>query len=888
MSSDKITTFPELAPLPETQASTFSPTGTGGGFASQFTGDIYTSRGRFGNGTDYVEITAQEMKSANYVSGTSGWQIKYNGDCEFNEGVFRGDVSIGSLHIPNETTASSFHTDTLGNSWWGCNVANFTADNDNANAYILNTGISKFQNITITGGSVATSTLSGLVALANENIAAQGWTMTCVFSATDADTVAWAAGAITTAAGTVYNIDAGNTGNMAATTYIYLDIAVSTTVLQATTTAATAIGSGKILVATAVNNSDATSEAQYQVFGGIGGVRLFVDNLSANLASTNEFVSNSAQLANLVVTNAKINDLAVDKLTAGTISSKAITMAVTPTAGDVYLSIGTTAPTTWTATNGILMGVDDSDSDKVKFFMGDGTTSVDWNVTTLNTLTIKGVVTITGGSGISNLSDAGALATLSVIGNAYITDLAVDKLTAGTISSKAITLAVAAGTGDAKIQAGKTDFTNTENGFILGLDDSDSDKTKFYIGDATTYFNFDGSSVVINADVSNLEVVEAGENIAAGDVVVIKNTADDTGTTIDKDTYVDSFNSGTNYGTSEHLYVGTAFTGGASNQYSYIYFPTAVSNTKQIIKAELMLYCNDEAGGAGRVIQLRNIIEAWVEGNITWNSKPVSQDVFLDYFTVNEYTADWSTDTWYAFDITEIYKFWKEGALTNYGLEMRENGGFGANEYVRFSSSDNATAANRPKIRLTYTGNSDGKAYKTDIEDYNLCRTILGVASTTATTGNDVTIIKSGKVATVADISRGRRVFISSTGTLGGTTLRERQICMGMIGTTANQLDLDIQRNRFFIKKLTVPTAGSNKDFYVLEDTQRVDITMMIDDGAGSVANGLYTVYRGEEKKISLLADGTAWVKINFENDYISFTCDAGTTYEYFDVKMYN
>ncbi len=92
----------------------------------------------------------------------------------------------------------------------------------------------------------------------------------------------------------------------------------------------------------------------------------------------------------------------------------------------------------------------------------------------------------------------------AIITNAKINDLNVAKLTAGTVSSKIITLAVAAGAGDCYIGAGKTDFTNAQTGFILGLDDSDGDKPKFYIGSPTKYLNWDGTALTIrgtlNAD----------------------------------------------------------------------------------------------------------------------------------------------------------------------------------------------------------------------------------------------------------------------------------------------------------------------------------------------------------------------------------------------------
>ena len=77
----------------------------------------------------------------------------------------------------------------------------------------------------------------------------------------------------------------------------------------------------------------------------------------------------------------------------------------------------------------------------------------------------------------------------SSIAGAYIISLGVDKLTAGTITSKAITLALTPGGGDVALKAGKTDFGDTTSGFILGIDDSDSDKPKFEMGDATRYIN---------------------------------------------------------------------------------------------------------------------------------------------------------------------------------------------------------------------------------------------------------------------------------------------------------------------------------------------------------------------------------------------------------------
>jgi hypothetical protein len=90
-------------------------------------------------------------------------------------------------------------------------------------------------------------------------------------------------------------------------------------------------------------------------------------------------------------------------------------------------------------------------------------------------------------------------------------------ITSGTLTSKTITLAVSAGIGDSYIAAGKTDFTNTDSGFILGVDDSDSDKSKFYIGNSTNYFNFNGTNVSFRTTLADAIIIDSGSNISLRD-----------------------------------------------------------------------------------------------------------------------------------------------------------------------------------------------------------------------------------------------------------------------------------------------------------------------------------------------------------------------------------
>ena len=101
----------------------------------------------------------------------------------------------------------------------------------------------------------------------------------------------------------------------------------------------------------------------------------------------------TAQIDALAVTDAKINTLSVGKLTAGTITSQSITMALTGGAGDVCIKGGKADFGDNTA--GMIFGMDDSDSDRVKFEVGDATNYLKWDGLTLS---VAGTIALTGGS----------------------------------------------------------------------------------------------------------------------------------------------------------------------------------------------------------------------------------------------------------------------------------------------------------------------------------------------------------------------------------------------------------------------------------------------------------------------------------------------------------
>ncbi len=600
-----------------------------------------------GTNTFKAEIAGTNTGDITIGNYAGGQGAKY--DSSADTFSLTGAFSAGSISIG--TTPNWFRCDTSGNIWSG---ADTLATAKTTKFAVENTGALYATSATITGAltagagsSLPTTYLSGVVGLSNTNISAQGWTNTCVFSATNYRVVAWATGVITTAAGTAYNITGSNTGNMTTTTYIYLDIATSTTLLQITTTATTAIGSGKILIGVAFPNTDTTSKAQYQVFGGTGGQRIFVDNISANSASTNEFISNSAQLANLVVTNAKINDLAVDKLTAGSITSKAITLAVED------------------------------------------------------------------------------------------------------------------GTGDSKIQAGKTDFGDTTSGFILGIDDSDDNKPKFEFGDADNYIIYNGTALIGN-NFKLINTFEAGENITSGNIVCIKPSYTDY--VAQYDTYVDEYDPDTSYGNEEYVEVVSRTVG---DRYAYFKWDTTTWPSEcNILKAELILTVRGYTGGGSKNADLYRVTSSWDE-TMTWNTpySGVEAVAYLAKFIGCEYRETYgavitgNTMTW---DITYLARQWKSGNLTNYGLVVLTDEAL--DTILNFYSSENTTSDTyKPKIRIYGYNQTDAKIYKAKNDDYLFCRSIVGVATETITSGNSGKIQIGGIVENITTDSTGGKIYLSST-----------------------------------------------------------------------------------------------------------------------------
>ncbi len=728
-----------------------------------------------------------------------------------------------------------------------------------------------------------------------------------VFSTTDADTVSWTAGVIYLKDGSYYTIGLGNTGNMAAETFIYFDLDVSKVALQHTTTKSDTEGPHKMLLAIAQNS---TTEALFTVFnskeqnipgGSIeqGSITMTEIGEKAIMGwqSTCLFSASDYRVVAWTAGAITLTDGTVYTIGSGNTGNMvALTYIYFDIATPTILKTSTTAATA-VGTGKFLLAVAQNNTDttsKATFqaFGGSGGTMLAVDNIAANSASVNEFVANT-----ANIKDA-------VVTNAKIVDLIVSKLLAGTITSKAFTLAVA-GAGDCYFNAGKTDFTNTESGFIIGIDDSDSDLPKFYIGNLTSYFNWTGTAMVVLGNITNIENYTEGETLAVNDVVCIKNNYSDSLVSITTDAHTASSNADTNYGTDTELWSGSADGGahGAGSHNIYVKIPSTPGiSLYRIQKVVLRMYLIAKVG-ASPTLTLNRITADWAEDTITWNNDPaITDDLHTAYFTTHNKVISESGANWVEFDITNLYKYWVNSDITNYGLCFVSNAGAGA--YLRFSSSE---GSNPPVVRITYLGNSDGEAYKADSDDYNLCRNILGIVK--SRDGVGTCQVQKTNYINIGTYTAGYNIYLGNVGAVhSGSIAYYRNVKIGRITATTGQLELAIQNQDILIEKLifppdTVTGVGTlpltvnftTTKLHPLFDCRKARIFLEADSGDGTI--GFAEYFKGfiEVKKDNLI-DNTIYLQAGYyvaidwsDASTISFTRGNGTeACKIWSVEYYN
>jgi len=263
--------------------------------------EISTNAGTVGMSSAVTSGNDVRFWAGGATKTTAPFRVYEDGALVATSATISGTITASALHVPDaDTTANSAHVDTTGDTWWGCTSTSFAADNNNANAYILATGVSKFQSVTL-GGSVV---ISGLQA--GSDVDGQYLTSLSVTAGAIADAT------ITGAKIALATIAASNIVNATITT---------------TQIASATITSGNIAAGTITGGNIASGTI---AGGNIDSLTILAGNI-ANLTIT------AAQIANSTITGAKVGaneitggasgNLALTTITADNIAATTITAA---------------------------------------------------------------------------------------------------------------------------------------------------------------------------------------------------------------------------------------------------------------------------------------------------------------------------------------------------------------------------------------------------------------------------------------------------------------------------------------------------------------------------------------------------------------------------------
>lgn len=131
------------------------------------------------------------ITSSNFVSGSAGFSIGYDGNVEFVDGTFSGTIEAGDIHIPDQVTANSFHVDTSGQMWLGATAfagapfrvdaaGNVTANNLTATGAVVSGALTAGPSSSIPGTYLDTGTTA-----ANLTIGTGGWIRSAIYTPGD-------------------------------------------------------------------------------------------------------------------------------------------------------------------------------------------------------------------------------------------------------------------------------------------------------------------------------------------------------------------------------------------------------------------------------------------------------------------------------------------------------------------------------------------------------------------------------------------------------------------------------------------------------------------------------------------------------------------------------
>ncbi|MBU0687614.1 MAG: DNRLRE domain-containing protein [Candidatus Margulisbacteria bacterium] len=161
--------------------------------------------------------------------------------------------------------------------------------------------------------------------------------------------------------------------------------------------------------------------------------------------------------------------------------------------------------------------------------------------------------------------------------------------------------------------------------------------------------------------------------------------------TAEADTYVDSSNSTTNYGSETSMtasYDNTTTT----ERYVYVQFPLgSIPAGASIESVTINLYVTSTDGSD---YEIYLVSTSWTEGTVTWNTKPTQGN----YITTGSFSSG-QYNSIAGGNLPTIVQGWLDGTTGNNGILIRK--GTGAEGNVTFLTHDNAD--DKPMLEIDYT-----------------------------------------------------------------------------------------------------------------------------------------------------------------------------------------
>ncbi len=288
----------------------------------------------------------------------------------------------------------------------------------------------------------------------------------------------------------------------------------------------------------------------------------------------------------------------------------------------------------------------------------------------------------------------------------------VDWTVAGALGTYTVTVTVNDGKGgtaegscsvtvEVLVTAGSIDVKSSPAGATVYIDGTDTGNiTPYVITDIDEGDHTIKLALTEHKDKEGTVTVNAGEttyiNWQLEEAEMITATIQP-GSADGEDTYVYLANPGNTHGSEPFVFAGA----GIGNEICRLYLQfdlNAIPTTAVVTNAELGLYYLNSVGTGAAPIGAYSVTSSWDEDTMDWLGQPNSAETSEDINTVPAaVTLDW--EYWY---IEELVQGWVNGSIENHGVLLKDTDEATEKAYKAFYSSNWGTAAQRPKLVITY------------------------------------------------------------------------------------------------------------------------------------------------------------------------------------------